>query len=380
MNIGLLGFTTADSNLGCNALTYSFLSILNGLGKENLNICFLCTKNTSNLKDEFPLLNIKGYEFSRRDITFAALRALRKCDVVFDCTFGDNFSDIYDLAFVNQTTSLKEKVLKNNIRLVLAPQTIGPFQNQNIKERAAEILKKSDLIFSRDDFSSQYAQEISSVIPITVTDLAFALPYYTNMYQFTNQNKVGINISGLLWKGGFSRDNQFHLTVDYQIYIKKLIEVFKKRHVEVHLIPHVIASRELQHDDDYDVCKELAEKNEVICAPIFETPIQAKSYISNMDFFVGARMHSTIAAFSSGVPTVPFSYSRKFEGMYNSFGYTYLIDAKKMDTSEALEKTIYYFENLTILRSAQVKSMEMVDKMTIKFKKSLKEYLNSIER
>ena len=31
-----------------------------------------------------------------------------------------------------------------------------------------------------------------------------------------------------------------------------------------------------------------------VLAPDFKNPIEAKSYISNMDVFIGARMHSTI--------------------------------------------------------------------------------------
>ena len=46
-----------------------------------------------------------------------------------------------------------------------------------------------------------------------------------------------------------------------------------------------------------------------IVAPYFATPMEAKSYISGMDLFIGARMHATIAAISAGVPVIPFSYS-----------------------------------------------------------------------
>ncbi|MGJ7723542.1 polysaccharide pyruvyl transferase family protein [Escherichia coli] len=39
----------------------------------------------------------------------------------------------------------------------------------------------------------------------------------------------------------------------------------------------------------------------VVVAERFTNPITAKSYISSIDFFTGARMHATIAAFSAGV-------------------------------------------------------------------------------
>ena len=65
-----------------------------------------------------------------------------------------------------------------------------------------------------------------------------------------------------------------------------------------------------------------------------------------MDFFAGARMHSTIAAFSTGVPVVPIAYSRKFTGLYHSLGYDYIIDGKKdLSLNDALELFFKYLEN-----------------------------------
>ena len=55
-----------------------------------------------------------------------------------------------------------------------------------------------------------------------------------------------------------------------------------------------------------------------------------------MDVFMGSRMHSTIAAISSGVVTIPFSYCHKFESLYEKIGYKYLLSATKLSTEEAL--------------------------------------------
>ena len=40
-----------------------------------------------------------------------------------------------------------------------------------------------------------------------------------------------------------------------------------------------------------------------------------KGYISKCSFFVGARTHSTIAAYSTGVPTLVIGYSVKSRGI-----------------------------------------------------------------
>ena len=53
-------------------------------------------------------------------------------------------------------------------------------------------------------------------------------------------------------------------------------------------------------------------------------------------------MHSTIASFSSGVATIPFSYSRKFEELFNDLKYPYIIHGKSDDLDLAVNKTISY--------------------------------------
>ena len=56
-----------------------------------------------------------------------------------------------------------------------------------------------------------------------------------------------------------------------------------------------------------------------------------------MDFFMGARMHSTIAAFSSEVPVFPMAYSRKFNGLFaDTLQYPYMADMKTQSNAEIL--------------------------------------------
>ena len=98
-------------------------------------------------------------------------------------------------------------------------------------------------------------------------------------------------------------------------------------------------------EDDYTASLKLAEEfSHLLVAPKFETPSEAKSYISGLDFFLGARMHSCIAAFSSGVPVVPMAYSRKFSGLFGSLGYNYTVDCTTDDENEILRRIFDAYE------------------------------------
>jgi polysaccharide pyruvyl transferase WcaK-like protein len=169
--------------------------------------------------------------------------------------------------------------------------------------------------------------------------------------------RVGINVSGLLVNGGYSKDNMFGLKSDYADLMRRLIRHFASRpETEVHLVAHVISDT-FPVEDDLKACEMLCSElpdtvsGNVVVAPRFATPSEAKSYIAGLDFFTGARMHACIAAFSSGVPVVPMAYSRKFAGLFGALGYLHTVDCTN-DSADRIESYILEsFERRAFLRS-----------------------------
>ena len=49
-------------------------------------------------------------------------------------------------------------------------------------------------------------------------------------------------------------------------------------------------------------------------------PMELKWVLSRLDWFAGARMHATIGAFSSGVPTLGLGYTDKAQGVFTECG------------------------------------------------------------
>lgn len=346
--IGLMGLAFHSGNLGCSALSYSFMNILEDIAKQN-NVCF-DVRIIFQSDDKTPL----KVQYENIDYSFVRLGfknkshkkqtndAIRECDVVFDFTMGDSFTDIYGKERFIKRTMFKQMVLKQKTPLVLGSQTYGPYKSGMCRMWAASVIKKSKEVFARDERSLAIAAKLGKREPILTTDVAFFLPY-EKISQEKGKTHIGINVSGLLWNGGYTGNNQFGLTVDYKEYITSVIEKYKDDSgYQIHLIPHVIYKDQKDvPDNDWEVSCELAKKYpQIKLAPFFESPMQAKSYISGMDVFIGARMHSTIAAYSSGVATIPFSYSRKFEGLFDSLDYPYVISGNKWETDEAVKRTI----------------------------------------
>lgn len=265
-------------------------------------------------------------------------------------------------------------------KYILLPQTYGPFEDKKCRDRSIHILNHADYIFCRDKKSMEYIRALgikSTHLQLT-TDMAFALPYNEEKYTIDSNNiKIGINVSGLLWKGGFERKNQFGLSFDYRQFIYDILTYFTdKVNAEVYLIPHVIDNAESARDDDYRYLKTISENNTFVkIAPAFSSPIDAKSFISKMDFFIGSRMHATIASFSSGVPTVAVSYSRKFEGLFGSMNYPYVVHGNEETIEEAENHIINWFNQRDIIKKQLLKSNSIIENSLLFFETELTKIL-----
>lgn len=382
MIIGLMGFELDSANKGCEALGYSFVEILSEILNEEFTVY-----NFSNLGlGEFPNLykniSFKQIQLKIKDFKFATFKAMKECDLIYDVTLGDSFSDIYSKDQITDNLKFKEMAIFSKTPYILLPQTYGPFKNKKIKALAKHVIKKSTLVYSRDTLSSEYIKSFVNRDIFDATDIAFVLPYNRKDCLQKERINVGINISGLLWKGGFSTDNQFGLSVDYQKYTREILQRLEEYgNYNIHLIPHVIDLNKDAHDDDYKTCVKISEEfNSITIPDPFKNPIEVKSYISEMDVFVGARMHSTIGAFSAGIPTIPFSYSRKFEGLYNSLNYPYIIRGNEMNTEKAVEKTIEWISERDTLKKRVDISMRIINEKIDKFKMSIRDNIARIKQ
>ncbi|GFO54723.1 hypothetical protein GMSM_17300 [Geomonas sp. Red276] len=344
--IGLLWHSFSSDNLGVGALSISHMALIDRVaGKIGLEPTYkvVGTQGGKNYLGSVTPHQAEISPFSLREIAKEPSQLRHKfsdCAVVFDLGEGDSFSDIYGMKRFLTLALSKFMVLRRSIPLVLSPQTIGPFKSPAARFLARSIMKTAAHTFPRDGLSRRYVEELGVSSNVTeVIDLAFGLPFVPSEKYALADGKVhvGLNVSGLLYNGGYSKNNQFGLAFDYRAFTGELIGRLQARgDVVVHLVSHVISDT-FEVEDDYRTALAIQQSFPTCrVAPKFASPIEAKSYISGLDFFVGARMHATIAAFSSGVTVVPVAYSRKFEGLFNSLGYRWVVDATKRGMEESL--------------------------------------------
>lgn len=357
LRVGLLWHSVNSSNLGVGALTVAHIAILEkvaaSLGSNVTLVVFgWADEGPSYIENERvsvvpvrfrDLLQVRGHLH----------KALRQCDLVCDIGAGDSFADIYGARRFLSIALSQLAVSRPRRRLILSPQTIGPFERWWTRIFAKRLMSRCRAVVVRDDLSFKLVREMKVATDvIESTDVAFRLPYRPTPADTGDAVKVGINISGLLFNGGYNRQNMFALVVDYPHLVRALLEWFDRQpRCQVHLISHVI-SESAPIEDDHRVARRLAEAfPRMVVAPRFPSPSAAKSYIAGMDFFCGSRMHACIAAFSSGVPTVPLSYSRKFTGLFESLGYDRIADCKTEREEQILDKVRSGFHQREALKA-----------------------------
>jgi polysaccharide pyruvyl transferase WcaK-like protein len=149
-------------------------------------------------------------------------------------------------------------------------------------------------------------------------------------------NTLGFNFSPLVWK---KNKDSFQAA-------KNLVKhILDTTDMTVALTPHVIEPGNDDFECLTDFYNEFKTTGRVLLLPNNLNAIQYKGYIARMRFFIGARTHATIAAYSNLVPTMVLGYSVKSKGIAKDiFGEERLVlSLQKISDSELL---IASFEEL----------------------------------
>ena len=245
---------------------------------------------------------------------------LNRISNVFSISGGDAFSDIYGtktfryMNWVSYVAAIARK------KLVLLPQTLGPFKEKKNLDIAKKIIVNSEKIFIRD-FTFTNVLEDLKVDYILSHDVSFFMQAEKLDLNIPS-NAIGINISGLLYYNIFrGLSGRFPY---YKELLIQLIEQFQRLNVPIIFIPHTYNFNDpIPYEDDLlaatDFFNILKDKRNISIMNKDYTAPQLKYIISKCDFFIGSRMHANFAAIYSKVPVYGLSYSYKFEGSFNKY-------------------------------------------------------------
>lgn len=321
--------------------------------------------------------------------TKTTLEVLLNADLICDITGGDSFSDIYKIRRFIKAYLLKRTSQMTGKPFIMLPQTYGPLKSPLSRWMAKRVLQKSHVLYSRDKEGLKVIESLigkSEKIHLC-PDVAFTLEskillpnrqisliskkklkFDNDQFKTEKLQLIGLNISGLLYNGGYRGKNELGIKVEYQPLMREIIDYFVAiNNTNILLVPHVV-SEELKNENDLIACRKLREslpetiRQRVVIAepnqgqPFFDQ-CEIKYLIGCCNFFLGSRMHATIAAMSQYIPTIGLAYSKKFFGVYEIAGVEKcVVDLCKLTNKDAMSiiKMIYSNRELISIQLEKV--------------------------
>lgn len=248
----------------------------------------------------------------------------------------------------------------------------------NCDDKKLKDLSRFDLIIARETLTYQYLKSKLNNRIICLPDPAFTLKKEESEDFRIPENTVGVNISPLVL------DYEANSGKTYENYKNLLSYILTKTTLNVALIPHVT----VQTTDDREPLKKLYEEYLLYRDRMYMVPEgncqQLKYAISQCRFFIGARTHSTIAAYSSGVPTIVVGYSIKSRGIARDlFGQEehYVVHVQSLSDGDALIKEFNWLmsNEETIRRGYKETMPEYIYKASLASVEVIKEIESSEE-
>ena len=221
---------------------------------------------------------------------------------------------------------LDKLALKRDIPVYLVGSTLSDFSEvSGYSDYLRSHFCKFSGIAVREEISLKIAtNDLNLPNVILIPDIAFLVSAQPlDKLEFwpkkSEKSVIGINLSPLLeklsLKQGFERPS---------IIIKKFIsQLIQNSDFHVLLISHVSNLDGSYKNNDYvylkQIFNDLGDMNgRLSLMNDGLNSIQTKYVIGKCRFFIGTRMHSVIAALSSGVPSICISYSNKGPGITSS--------------------------------------------------------------
>lgn len=295
-----------------------------------------------------------------------AARRFATADAVLDLSAGDSFTDLYGLARLAAISAPKEAALRAGRPLVLLPQTYGPFRATSGRRNAERIVRSAALAYARDPWSYERLLELAGPQADRTrlrlgVDVAFALEprrpedkVAARLEQLSGNLTAGVNVSGLLRDDAAQR--RFGIKGDYLDTMTSVVRGLLKAGAHVVFVPHVHVGSGVGESDVAAIRQiqerlEQRDRDRTTMVPPDLGAAELKWCIAGLDWFVGSRMHSTIAALSTLTPAASYAYSDKTIGVFQTCGVgEEVVDARRAGGPEAAAEILASFERRDRIR------------------------------
>lgn len=375
-----------SENHGCEALVRTVcelfkeenLILYSEMPQQDLHYGIQQFANVKSAKNAYSKLSpsfIKAYYSLKKKNDYFPIDILPYRKTIKEFRTGDIEisvgGDIYCYDDYPKYIQLHQMICQRGCKTIL----LGCSMNEKLfnDPKFVEDMKSYDYISARESLTYELLKKAGLKSIGLSPDSAFTLPKEEVQLpsNFVENNTVGINVSPLVME----REQEDNVLLDN--YRNLIAYILNKTDYAVALIPHVI----WEGNDDRSILNKLYDefkKSERIAVIQDCNCMQLKGYIAKCRFFVGARTHATIAAYSTEVPTLVVGYSIKSRGIAKDiFGSeeNYVIPIEQINEENKLTQAfIWLQENENHIKEHLKKRMPQYIKDAENVKKKIKEF------
>lgn len=285
---------------------------------------------------------------------------------------GDNYDKAYhafnDMHSINKTL---KRIIKG--KFVFLNASLNPHE---LNKKIIKDLMLFDLVTVREKITYNALNgKINENKLIYMPDIAFNLEAKkTKLPADLGKNKiVGINLSPLI----LSKKYTVKENIIMEAYEKIIEYVIYEMHYDVLLIPHVMNADIMILKKFYNKYRNTGKV--YLIQDMTLNASEIKYIIAQCELFLGARTHSTIAAYGNSIPTLVLGYSVKSVGIARDiFGEkeNYVITVQHVENSNEISQAFKDFvvhneEIISYLHRAMPEYIKKSEKYSLLFQKVL---------
>jgi len=233
----------------------------------------------------------------------------QEIDVVLDAS-GYAYGDGWPPEHVEGCATAFERFRRYGARIILLPQTFGPFKNTRVRRAGRRILAAADLVFARDNESLVSCRALAPRHPAI-----HRAPDFTNL------------LAGRVPDSWVRHPRHVALVPNRQVlvredgataraYVNGMAEglrLLAGSGFQPFLLVLGAADRELAEE-----IARVAQRADPILHPV--DPVAVKGVLGACGFVIGSHFHALVSALSRGVPAVGISWSHGFRPLFEEYG------------------------------------------------------------
>jgi len=269
------------------------------------------------------------------------LKLITKDDVMLS-TGGDMFC--YE---DNEAVYTCQRMQKLNIPTVLWGCSVGL---DNLSQEKVRTLRNVKMIYARESLTKDMLEANGFDNVSLFPDPAFILQpedYNEEFFQIS-ENTIGVNLSCFVIP-------ENSLSSAFGKEVTSLFNyILQSTDLNIVLFPHVLWADQDDRITSKIILEKYGESNRVSIFPSEKfNYCQIRKAISRCKYFIGARTHSVISAYSTGIPTIALGYSVKSKGIAKDLGLPSItvIDSKNIIEGDLIRSFSYLQANENELRN-----------------------------